>query len=121
MVRLKGFCLENNLVYLARFNSKKVILVDQSETPLFFLENEIRGKFVDMKFQILLADVTNYEKMDQIFIIDFGLCKKYLINGGHIPMKEGKKLVGTPMFCSLNTHAGIFKLNIIFYSYFLNM
>lgn len=44
---------------------------------------------------------------DQIYAIDFGLCKKYLLNGRHIPNKAGKKLVGTPLFCSLNTHAGI--------------
>ena len=43
---------------------------------------------------------------DQIHIIDFGLCKKYRTNGRHIAFKEGKKLVGTPIFCSLNTHAG---------------
>jgi FlaA1/EpsC-like NDP-sugar epimerase len=52
---------------LARFNSKKVILVDQAETPLFYLENELREKFIDLNFQLLLADVTNIEKMDHIF------------------------------------------------------
>jgi FlaA1/EpsC-like NDP-sugar epimerase len=52
---------------LARFNSKKVILVDQAETPLFYLENELREKFLDLPFQLLVADVTNFEKMDQIF------------------------------------------------------
>ena len=52
---------------LARFNSKKVILIDQAETPLFYLENELREKFLDLHFQMLPADVTNYEKMDQIF------------------------------------------------------
>lgn len=43
----------------------------------------------------------------EVFIIDFGLCKKYLINNRHIPMKKNKKLVGTPLFCSTNTHAGL--------------
>jgi FlaA1/EpsC-like NDP-sugar epimerase len=52
---------------LARFNSKRVILVDQAETPIFYLENELREKFLDLHFQVLLSDVTNIEKMDQIF------------------------------------------------------
>jgi len=52
---------------LARFNSKEVILVDQAETPLFYLENELKEKFVDLPFKILLADVTNKEKMDRVF------------------------------------------------------
>ena len=43
----------------------------------------------------------------EIYIIDFGLCKKYLNNNRHIPMKTNKKLVGTPLFCSLNTHSGL--------------
>lgn len=52
---------------LARFNSKKVILVDQAETPLFYLGNELKEKYLDLNFQILLADVTNPVKMDHIF------------------------------------------------------
>ena len=52
------------------------------------------------------------EKNNQIYIIDFGLCKKYLVNGRHIPIKSGKKLVGTPIFCSLNTHEGMGKNKI---------
>jgi FlaA1/EpsC-like NDP-sugar epimerase len=52
---------------LARFNSKRVILIDQAETPLFYLENELKGKFTDLKFQVLPSDVTNFEKMDLIF------------------------------------------------------
>jgi FlaA1/EpsC-like NDP-sugar epimerase len=52
---------------LARFNLKKVILVDQAETPMFYLESELRGKFLDLNFQLLLTDVTNIAKMEQIF------------------------------------------------------
>ena len=52
---------------LARFNTRKVILVDQAETPLFYLENELKDRFVDMQFKALLADVTNFETMEYIF------------------------------------------------------
>lgn len=52
---------------LARFNSKRVILIDQAETPLFYIENEFRQKFVDLPFQIIVADVTSKEKMEIIF------------------------------------------------------
>lgn len=52
---------------LARFNSRKVILIDQAETPLFYLENELKDKYVDLPFKVLPADVTNRVKMEKIF------------------------------------------------------
>ena len=42
-----------------------------------------------------------------IFIIDFGLAKKYQINGMHIPYKDNKNLTGTARYASINTHIGI--------------
>jgi FlaA1/EpsC-like NDP-sugar epimerase len=52
---------------LTRFNIKKLILVDQAETPLFHLENEIRYKFQSISMEIILADISNYKKMKSIF------------------------------------------------------
>ena len=52
---------------LARFNTRNVILVDQAETPIFHLENELKRKYIDLNFRVLLADVTNRERMDGIF------------------------------------------------------
>ena len=44
----------------------------------------------------------------KIFIIDFGLSKKYIDkNNNHIIYKEGKGLTGTARYVSLNTHYGI--------------
>jgi len=43
-----------------------------------------------------------------IYIIDFGLCKKYMDNdNNHIEMKNGKTIIGTPNFVSVNVHNGI--------------
>jgi FlaA1/EpsC-like NDP-sugar epimerase len=52
---------------LARFNSRKVVVLDQAETPVFNLENELRERFSHLQFQSILADVTNKEKMDHLF------------------------------------------------------
>lgn len=52
---------------LTRFNMKRVILVDQAETPLFYIQNELREKFINLQFHVLPADVTNFAKMDLIF------------------------------------------------------
>ena len=52
---------------LTSFHCERVILVDQAETPLFFLQNELKEKFLDIRFRILPADVTNKARLEQIF------------------------------------------------------
>jgi len=44
-----------------------------------------------------------------LFIIDFGLAKKYkhFSSGLHISYKEGRSLVGTARYASINNHNGI--------------
>ncbi|MCL4160334.1 UNVERIFIED_CONTAM: hypothetical protein GTU68_032514, partial [Idotea baltica] len=44
----------------------------------------------------------------KVYIIDFGLAKRFLKkNGSHIDYKEGKSLTGTARYASINTHLGI--------------
>ncbi|NLA50307.1 MAG: polysaccharide biosynthesis protein [Bacteroidales bacterium] len=52
---------------LARFNNEKIILVDDAETPLFYLENEIREKLSNLQARLILADVTHPQKMEHVF------------------------------------------------------
>jgi len=52
---------------LTSFQCDRVILVDQAETPLFYIQNELREKFLDVRFQIVPADVTHAARMDQVF------------------------------------------------------
>lgn len=51
---------------LTRFNCRKVILVDQGETPVFHIRAELMERFSNLYTQIILADVTSRVKMEQI-------------------------------------------------------
>lgn len=53
---------------LACFSCRRLILVDQAETPMFHLGNEMHEKFSHIPVQILVADVTHAIKMEQIFM-----------------------------------------------------
>lgn len=45
------------------------------------------------------------DKKNNVYIIDFGFCKKYVTSHGkHIEMKQPVKFLGTPNFASLNMH-----------------
>ena len=46
--------------------------------------------------------------MKTVFVIDFGLAKRYkdIKTGKHIEIKGGKSLVGTARYASVNSHKG---------------
>ena len=52
---------------LARFSAIHLVLVDQAETPSFFLKNELEKEFRDLLFTSVIADVTNYIMMENVF------------------------------------------------------
>jgi FlaA1/EpsC-like NDP-sugar epimerase len=52
---------------LTRFSTKQLVLVDQAETPSFYLEQELENKCPECNFRIVIGDVTREEVMDQIF------------------------------------------------------
>ncbi len=52
---------------LTKYQYKILILVDQAETPCFFLNNELLEKYPDCRYKLIIGDVTNHKKMEFIY------------------------------------------------------
>ncbi len=52
---------------LTKYKYKQLVLVDQAETPSFYLNNELKDKFPGCNYKFIIGDVTNESKMDFVF------------------------------------------------------
>lgn len=46
------------------------------------------------------------EHASDLYVMDFGLSKKWLIDGNHIEFKVGRSMIGTARYASMNIHHG---------------
>lgn len=108
---LLGYSL-HHLFYLVKkykkqttFSLKTVLMIaDQTLQRLEFIHS-MRLIHRDIKPGNIMVGKKPHKH--RLFLIDFGLAKKYKSeNGTHLPFKVGKSMVGTARYCSLNTSLG---------------
>ncbi|KAB2072127.1 hypothetical protein E1A91_A08G278600v1 [Gossypium mustelinum] len=105
---LLGPSLEDLFVYCGRKFSLKTVLMlaDQMIARIEFMH--AKGFLHrDIKPDNFLMGLGR--KANQVYIIDFGLAKRYRDpnTNRHIPYRENKNLTGTARYASCNTHLGI--------------
>jgi FlaA1/EpsC-like NDP-sugar epimerase len=52
---------------LLRFPVQKIVMVDIAESPLYDLQQELLLSHTDAPFDVVLADITNYKRMQKVF------------------------------------------------------
>ena len=52
---------------LSTYNPKLVILLDQAESPLYDLEQELLHNSPEFKFEIVIGDISNFLRMERLF------------------------------------------------------
>lgn len=73
---------------LVRFHPKKLILVDQAETPLHFLELEWMNNFAATEVEFILGDITNEPRMAGVFDAASPDVVYHAAAYKHVPMME---------------------------------
>lgn len=97
-----------------------LILCDQAESPLHEIQLEMEEKFPDAKLEVVLADVSNYDRMYKLFHI----CRPEMVYHAaaykHVPMIEGNpseavsvNVGGTKNLADLSVNFGVEKFVMV--------
>ncbi|KRT34304.1 polysaccharide biosynthesis protein, partial [Acetomicrobium hydrogeniformans] len=73
---------------VARFNPEKMILLGRGENSLFELELEIKTSFPGLKYELVIADVQNRQKLERVFKTFRPQVVFHAAAHKHVPMME---------------------------------
>ena len=52
---------------IAKHSPSKLILLDQAESPIYDLQNELLSENSNLSFEVVIGDIRNYERMKNVF------------------------------------------------------
>ncbi len=73
---------------VASFNPSNIILIDQAETPLHDMKLELQKKWINLNAKIIVADITNIARMENIFAKTHPYYIFHAAAYKHVPMME---------------------------------
>ncbi|MFH0867344.1 MAG: nucleoside-diphosphate sugar epimerase/dehydratase [Bacteroidota bacterium] len=105
---------------ITHFSPKKIILLDQAETPLFHLELELHEKYRSASIEVVMGDIRNKERMQRLFEYFHPQYVYHAAAYKHVPMMENNpseavltNIEGTKVIADLSLEYGIEKFVMI--------
>ncbi len=105
---------------IASFNPKRIILLDQAESPLYDLQFELNQHFSDLRFEVVMGDICNKERMYKLFQTTKPDIVFHAAAYKHVPMMElnpaeaaHTNVKGTKILADLSMEFGVKKFIMI--------
>ncbi|MBT8259877.1 MAG: polysaccharide biosynthesis protein [Flavobacteriaceae bacterium] len=73
---------------ISNYSPKKIILIDQAETPLYQIQSEILKNYPQIDYEFIISDVVNYEKLERLFNIYRPNIVYHAAAYKHVPLME---------------------------------
>jgi FlaA1/EpsC-like NDP-sugar epimerase len=74
---------------IAAFHPSKLVLLEQAESPLYFVDLETRRHYPDLEVVPVVADVADQPRLDQVFAHHRPDCVFHAAAYKHVPLMEG--------------------------------
>lgn len=97
-----------------RFNPEKLLMVERGETPLFFIDRELKRKYDNKEIIPFIADITERETMERIFLEHRPHVVIHAAAYKHVPLMEShpwqavlNNVIGTQQVAELSGEFGV--------------
>lgn len=105
---------------VAQFGAKEIVLVDQAETPMHYMQLEMEERFPETKIHLFIGNIANRKRMDEAFSLYH---PRYVFHAAaykHVPMMEHNpseailtNVFGTKNLADLSVAHGVEKFVMI--------
>lgn len=103
-----------------RFEPKRIILLDQAESPLYEMEMELYDKYKQQSYKIVIGDIRNKERIENVFRTFRPELVFHAAAYKHVPMMENNpsesiltNVFGTKILADLSDQYGVEKFVMV--------
>ena len=105
---------------IANYEPEKLILLDQAESPLYDVQNELYSEFPNLNFEVVIGDIRSFDRMKNLFQT---FKPRYVFHAAaykHVPMMENNpseailtNVLGTRNLVDLSNEVGVHKFVMV--------